>query len=68
MSFTKEQLESVEAEIAGLKAASFKVGELSIDQEKTLSALIRLRDVIKAELSSKDGMTFGRSKIDGIDG
>jgi len=68
MSFTKEQLESVETEIANLKAASFKVGELSIDQEKTLSALIRLRDVIKAELSSKEGMTFGRSKIDGIDG
>ncbi len=68
MSFTKEQLESVETEIANLKAASFKVGELSIDQEKTLSALIKLRDIMKAELSSKEGLTFGRSKIDGIDG
>jgi len=68
MSFTKEQLESVETEIANLKAASFKVGEMSIDQEKTLSALIRLREVMKAELSSKEGMTFGKSKIDGIDG
>lgn len=68
MSFTKEQLESVETEIANLKAASFKVGEMSIDHEKTLSALIRLREVMKAELSSKEGMTFGKSKIDGIDG
>ena len=68
MSFTKEQLESVETEIANLKAASFKVGEMSIDHKKTLSALIRLREVMKAELSSKEGMTFGKSKIDGIDG
>lgn len=67
MAFTKEQLQAVEDEIASLKAGSFKVGDLSVDQEKTLNSLIRLRDVMKAELVKGSGMTFGKAKIDGID-
>ena len=67
MAFTREQLEAVETEIANLKAVSFRVGEISVDQEKTLNSLIKLRDVMKAELSKGDGITMGRSKLQGID-
>jgi hypothetical protein len=68
MGFTKEQLDAIEDEIANLTAASFSAGELSIDQEKTLKSLIKKRDVIKAELGKGGGMTFGKAKIDGVDG
>jgi len=68
MGFTKEQLGAVEAEIAALKAGTFTVGDLSVDQEKTLAALIRLREVIKTDLASGDGIAFGKARIDGIDG
>jgi hypothetical protein len=67
MAFTREDLDAVEAEIAALKAASFTIGELSVDQEKTLSALVRQREVIKAELAKGEGMTFGKANIDGVD-
>lgn len=66
MAFTHEQLVAVETEIANLKAVSFRAGEISVDQEKTLNSLIKLRDVMKAELS-KGGITMGRSKLQGID-
>jgi hypothetical protein len=68
MAFTREQLDAVEAEIAALKTASFTIGELSVDQEKTLAALVRLREVIKAELAKASGMAFGKAKIEGVDG
>ena len=67
MAFTRQQLEAVETEIANLKAVSFRAGEISVDQEKTLNSLIKLRDVMKAELSKGDGITMGRSKLQGID-
>ncbi len=68
MGFTKEQLGAVEAEIASLKAGTFSIGQLSVDQEKTLAALIRLREVIMADLAGREGMRFGKAVIDGIDG
>jgi len=68
MGFTKEQLDAVEAEIAGLKVGTFSIGELSVDQEKTLSALVRLREVIKTDLVRGEGVTFGKARIDGMDG
>ena len=73
MGFTRDQLEAVEAEIAGLRAESFRaesfrVGELSVDQEKTLAALIRMRDTIRAGLNTGCGLAFGRSRLNGVDG
>ncbi len=68
MGFTKEQLDAVETEIAALKTGSFSIGEISVDQEKTLVALIRLREVIKTELTRGEGMTFGKSRLNGMDG
>jgi len=68
MGFTRDQLEAVEAEIAGLRAESFLVGELSVDQEKTLAALIRMRDTIRAGLNTGCGLAFGRSRLNGVDG
>ena len=68
MGFTKEQLDAVETEIAALKAGSFTIGELSVDQEKTLAALVRLREVIKTELVRGEGMAFGKPRLGGIDG
>jgi hypothetical protein len=68
MGFTNEQLLAVEAEIAALKAGSFSIGGLSVDQEKTLNALIRLREVITASLAGKAGLAFGKAQIDGVDG
>jgi len=67
MGFTKDQLDAVEAQIAGLRAESFRVGELSVDQEKTLAALIRMRDTIRAGLNTGEGLTFGRSRLTGLD-
>lgn len=67
MGFTTEQLEAMEAEIAGLRAESFRVGELSVDQEKTLAALIRMRDTIRAGLNTGGGLAFGKSRLDGVD-
>ena len=67
MAFNKQQLDAVEAEIASLKTGSFSIGELSVDQEKTLAALVRLREIIKAELTKADGIAFGKAKIDGVD-
>ncbi|MBN1882788.1 MAG: hypothetical protein JW885_11485 [Deltaproteobacteria bacterium] len=67
MGFTKEQLDAVEEQIASLKAESFSVGELSVDQEKTLAALIRMRDVIRAGLNRGGGISFGRSRLTGVD-
>jgi hypothetical protein len=67
MGFTKEQLDAVEAEIAALKVGTFSIGELSVDQEKTLAALMKLREVIKTHLAGAGGMTFGKARIDGID-
>lgn len=67
MAFTHEQLNAVETEIANLKAVSFRAGEISVDQEKTLNSLIKLRDVMKAELSKGGGITMGRSRLQGID-
>jgi hypothetical protein len=67
MGFTKEQLDAVEAEIAALKVGTFSIGELSVDQEKTLAALMKLREVIKTHLAGTGGMTFGKARIDGID-
>lgn len=67
MAFTREQLDAVEAEIAAINGASFSMGELSVDQEKTLNALIRLREVMKAEFAKGSGIAFGKAKIDGID-
>ena len=67
MGFTQEQLEAVEAEIAGLKAESFRMGELSVDQEKTLAALIRMKDTIRAGLNTGGGLAFGRSRLTGVD-
>ena len=67
MGFTTEQLEAVEAEIANLRAESFRVGELSVDQEKTLAALIRMRDTIRAGLNTGGGLAFGRSRLIGVD-
>ena len=67
MGFSREQLEAVEAEIAGLRAESFRVGELSVDQEKTLAALIRMRDTIRAGLNTGGGLAFGKSRLDGVD-
>lgn len=68
MGFTREQLDTVESEIATLKAGTFTIGELSVDQEKTLAALIKLRNVIKSDLAGRQGITFGNAKIDGMDG
>jgi hypothetical protein len=68
MGFTQEQLDAVEAEIAALKVGTFSVGELSVDQEKTLAALVRLREVIKTNLAGNGGIAFGKAGIDGIDG
>lgn len=68
MGFTKEQLEAVESEIAALKAGTFSIGQLSVDQEKTLAALVRLRDVIRSNLACREGITFGRARIEGVDG
>lgn len=68
MGFTKEQLDTVEAEIATMKVGTFSVGELSVDQEKTLAALVRLREVIKTDLAGGEGVIFGRARIDGMDG
>jgi hypothetical protein len=67
MGFTREQLEAVETEIAALKAGTFSIGDLSVDQEKTLAALVRLREIIKTDLAKGEGMVFGRAGIDGID-
>ena len=67
MGFTTEQLEAVEAEIANLRAESFRVGELSVDQEKTLAALIRMRDTIRAGLNTGKGLIFGTSRLTGVD-
>ncbi len=67
MAFTRQQLEAVETEIANLKAVSFRAGDISVDQDKTLNSLIKLRDVMKAELSKGSGITMGKSKIQGID-
>ncbi len=67
MAFTKEQLSAVEGEIAALKAGTFSVGDLSVDQEKTLAALVRLREIIKTDLARGEGLAFGRSRVDGID-
>jgi hypothetical protein len=67
MGFTQEQLDAVEAEIAGLKAESFSVGGLSVDQEKTLAALIRMRDTIRAGLNTGSGLAFGKSRLTGVD-
>jgi hypothetical protein len=68
MAFTKEQLDAVEGEIAALKAGTFSIGQLSVDQEKTLAALVRLREVIRTDMAAREGITFGRAKIDGVDG
>ncbi len=68
MGFTREQLDAVESEIAALKAGTFSIGELSVDQEKTLGALVRLREIIKTDLARGEGMIFGRARIDGMDG
>ncbi len=67
MGFTKEQLDAVEAEIAALNVGTFSIGELSVDQEKTLAALVRLREVIKTDLAGDQGITFGKARIDGVD-
>jgi len=67
MGFTKQQLDAVEAEIAALKVGTFSIGQLSVDQEKTLAALVRLREVIKTDLVGKKGMNFGKAGIDGMD-
>jgi len=67
MGFTKDQLDAVEAEIASLKAESFRVGELSVDQEKTLSVLIRMRETIRAGLNTGGGLAFGKSRLTGVD-
>jgi hypothetical protein len=67
MGFTREQLDAVEAEIVALKVGTFSIGELSIDQEKTLAALMKLREVIKTHLAKSEGMTFGKVRVDGID-
>lgn len=67
MGFTREQLEAVETEIAALKAGTFSIGDLSVDQEKTLAGLVRLREIIKIDLARGDGIIFGRARIDGID-
>lgn len=67
MGFTKEQLEAVESEIAALKAGTFSIGQLSVDQEKTLAALVRLREVIRSNLAGKEGIRFGKARIDGVD-
>jgi hypothetical protein len=67
MGFTKEQLNAVEAEIAALNVGTFSIGQLSVDQEKTLAALVRLREVIKADLIKDQGVTFGKARIDGMD-
>jgi hypothetical protein len=67
MGFTKEQLDAVEAEIAALNVGTFSIGELSVDQEKTLAALVRLREVIKTDLIKDQGITFGKARIDGMD-
>ena len=53
MGFTREQLDTVESEIATLKAGTFTIGERSVDQEKTLAALIKLRNVIKSDLAGR---------------
>jgi hypothetical protein len=67
MGFTREQLDAVETEIAELKVGTFSVGELSVDQEKTLAALVRLREVIKTDLAGGEGIIFGKARIDGMD-
>ncbi|MBN2224961.1 MAG: hypothetical protein JW765_09830 [Deltaproteobacteria bacterium] len=67
MGFTREQLDAVETEIAALKVGTFSVGELSVDQEKTLAALVRLREVIKTDLAGGEGIIFGKARIDGMD-